>query len=232
MAITFVRTSLLGGPASPLNDVITPDAGNCVVMKYNFQTTGSCVVATVTDSQSNNWQQAVASVGDGTGLFSEIWYALNVKAGFTVVTTTLTATGLVEALDRQSEYSGVATVYSAVDATNSHVNTATLAHTVGAITPTREVILVGGICYRPAGGSPSLDAGNGYTQFGANPDTGGGGILCLSAYKDIASGAQESSWTLGAVATGVGMQVSLHGPLVSVPTIILPRRMHSRRTSW
>lgn len=104
MGITQIQAAEHGQSGSITNVVtIAPStAGSLIVVQFACNTAKS--VASVSDG-TNTYQLATGTKGNTGNLGTEIWYALNVSAGITSVTVTLTATG--NSMVSVEEYSGI-----------------------------------------------------------------------------------------------------------------------------
>lgn len=120
MAIAYrqAKAGDSGGYVNTFNIAYTSSvaAGSLLFIAHASEADGE--ISSITDTQGNTWQRAVAdeSLGGGTEGRGEIWYAMNANAGATTLTVNLTAHNYQCVII--GEYSGLATTY-ALDTTTS-----------------------------------------------------------------------------------------------------------------
>jgi len=88
--VQFKRAASTAGPAT-ISAAFTSDvtAGNLIVVTAMDDNGGQ--ISSITDSRGNTYQQATSTAWVGTGRRTFVWYAYNVAAGATNVTTTFAA---------------------------------------------------------------------------------------------------------------------------------------------
>jgi hypothetical protein len=205
--INFVRqASGASTTGTTLNVNIGATAGDTLVASIAVAAGSSKQVTGVTDSTGGTWTKGPVGFQSGSNNRVEMWYRVNVPAGITRVTATLSASGVSSAT--VSEWSGVVDT-APVDQMAGRGNAASTTAATPTITTTNANDLVIASINYPGAVSSTLTT-SGFTplsNFNSGTSTNG-----RAAYRIVSTtGGYETSWTLSAATASGAAILALKG---------------------
>jgi hypothetical protein len=90
---------------------ISNTAGNTMVLTVQFDDTAHPNLFTVSDTQGNTWTK-ITQIGDNGNIFSQVWYAFNIRGGINTITCTESASIVIGSFVNPTvtEYQGMPTI--------------------------------------------------------------------------------------------------------------------------